>query len=181
MFDPSFSQNRGNRVNLSTSGASSSSSLLESVRAERLQREERVKQERGALRIQRRWRARREGDEVRREILDRLDELVASDVRSSEEVERRARGLVVMSCWKRGNRDQDVRVDRMLVGLVKSGREIDPGELPSSPSDLRSGQAHIADRGIMRLLVPLSRDKDYIYILAILQLRLLRSISADPT
>jgi hypothetical protein len=86
-----------------------------------------------------------------------------------------------MSCWKRGNRDQDVRVDRMLVGLVKSGREIDPGELPSSPSNLRSGQAHIADRGIMRLLVPLSRDKDYIYILAILQLRLLRSISADPT
>jgi ubiquitin-protein ligase E3 C len=127
MFDPSLSSGRNNRVNLSTGGASSSSSLLENVRAERLLREERIKQERAAVLIQRRWRGRREGDKVRRELLSQLDELVTSDVISSAEVERRARALVIMNRWK-GSVEMTGRVDRLLMGLVRSGREVDTGK-----------------------------------------------------
>lgn len=127
MFDPSLGSQRGNRVNLSTGGASSSSSLLENVRAERQLREERIRQEKAALVIQRKWRALQEGLAVRRTLLSQLDELVDSDVVSSEEVERRARSLAIMGRW-RGPEAMRNKVDRLFVGLVKSGREVDPSE-----------------------------------------------------
>jgi ubiquitin-protein ligase E3 C len=79
------------------------------------------------VRIQRKWRAVCEGEMVRRSLLSHLEDLAPGAVVSTEEVERRARRLVIMSHW-RGSADTRARLDRVYLGLVQSGREVDPGE-----------------------------------------------------
>jgi ubiquitin-protein ligase E3 C len=77
---------RRSRVNLSTNTASSSSSLLSNVKKERLEREKRRRDERAALTIQRIWRSTVNTVQVRRGIIERLEQ--------EEDVGRKGRGLV---------------------------------------------------------------------------------------
>jgi hypothetical protein len=63
---------RRNKVNLSTNTASSSSSLLSTVQKERLAREQRRRDERAALIIQKVWRGRTAALDIRQGILGSL-------------------------------------------------------------------------------------------------------------
>jgi ubiquitin-protein ligase E3 C len=65
---------RRNKVNLSTNTASSSSSLLSTVKKERLAREQRRRDERAGLIIQKVWRGRRAALDTRQEIIGSLGE-----------------------------------------------------------------------------------------------------------
>jgi ubiquitin-protein ligase E3 C len=99
---------RRSRVNLSTNTASSSSSLLSNVKKERLEREKRRRDERAALTIQRIWRSTVNTVQVRREIIEGLEQ--------EEDVGMKARGLVGL--YRIGVGADAARVRGLMVDWV---------------------------------------------------------------
>lgn len=106
---------RRSRINLSTSTASSSTSLLSNVKRERLAREQRRREERAALTIQRIWRGRTEARRARTALVDRLEK--------EHDIRARARGLVgLMRCGMGSDR---AAIKGILVDWADMASSID--------------------------------------------------------
>ena len=117
MFDDPFENKRSAGVNLSTTTASSSSALLSSVRAERLAREDRRRQELASLKIQSAWRGRREARRVKRELLERLEAGGVEGARSLIVLLRDGVGV--------GTAEEVRRRGKLLEAWCVEGREVD--------------------------------------------------------
>jgi hypothetical protein len=116
-FDHQFDGNeRRANVNLSTSASTSSTALLSSVRAERKAREDRRRHEVAAMTIQRVWRGRREAQEVREQLLKRLEEGLM-------DWQKDAAGLVVVvpRGWVDGPIEDVKRKRQVLVRWCERG------------------------------------------------------------
>ena len=96
---------RRSRVNLSTNVASSSSSLLSTVKKERIAREQRRRDERAALTIQRVWRGRQETAEAKAQLIGAVKE------GSVVERARRLVGLYRIGVGREGAQIRGVLVD----------------------------------------------------------------------
>ena len=175
MFGDPFQNKRSPGVNLSTTTASSSSALLSSVRAERLAREDRRRQDLAALRIQSAWRGRREAGKVKRKLLERLEG------GESEGVEERARSLIVLfrDGVGVGDAEEVRRRGRLLEAWCLERREVD-GWLGSREVLRRGLLIGTPDVGAPRYLAPLRSSSDYIVVIAVLCTRILQTIALDP-
>lgn len=78
--------NQRSRVNLSTAHASSSTSLLQNVKRERIAREQKRREEVAALTIQKVWRGRKESVQERAKLREQLE--------AERGVARKGRGLL---------------------------------------------------------------------------------------
>ncbi|KAK4685808.1 hypothetical protein P7C73_g4335, partial [Tremellales sp. Uapishka_1] len=158
MFDPSFGKDKPRRVDLSTSTASTSTSLLTSVRAQRLAREQKRREENAASRIQRAWRGRSEAGREKEELL------VALETNAIAGAGDRARALaIVLWCgWRGGSNDDGRRKAKILEAWCQEEKE----------TDIASATP--------RLILPATRNPQYGTVLAILAMRILELAVINP-
>jgi ubiquitin-protein ligase E3 C len=117
-YDYSFDgPTKKRHVNLSTGTTASSSTLLSTVRAQRIAREEARRQNHAASRIQKIWRKHATGIQAKEDLLHVLEsgEVVG--------VEGRARALIIL--FRGGLKDakQATRAAKLLEGWCASGLE----------------------------------------------------------
>ncbi|WVQ98113.1 hypothetical protein IAU59_005235 [Kwoniella sp. CBS 9459] len=171
MFDPDFTTSTSrtrhnyNDINLSTSQATSSSALLNNVRAERAAREENRRKEVAALRIQRVWRGRKVSHEVNKDILAKLtsgDDDHYHGGGGGGSVERIGRGLVMLlrRGWGGMNRDLRSDVEKLMVRWCEL--------------------AIVKQNGIQGLVEPSQQDQEWAVILGLHSIRMIELVTLDP-
>ncbi|WRT64716.1 uncharacterized protein IL334_001650 [Kwoniella shivajii] len=152
MFDPDFSNSsKYNDINLSTSQSTSSSALLNKIKAERLAREQKRQEEISALKIQKVWRGRRASCKTKRDLVIALND--------ENEVGKIGRGLMLLTAKGWGSDKENVKnlMERWCeLGLKKDDR-------------------------VYRMIQPLNQDKDWSIVLGLLSMRILELVNIDPT
>ncbi|WVO16628.1 hypothetical protein L204_104307 [Cryptococcus depauperatus] len=159
MFDPLFlgTSSKINNVNLSTSTSTTSSALLSSVRAERQAREAKRTQELAALKIQKVWRGRKVARSLERELMGRIEKILAQ---SGLNVEKVGRELVIILRGPTRYGDSLKRKQRIAARWCEAGLSSQDGRYA--------------------IITPLEKDPEWGMILALLSVRCVRLAELDP-